>query len=162
MCVTADSRPLGFFLKTCISVLRYWDAGPRRLEGAAAPVWLVLDNNMAAGSGPRRTSVRPRTISTAFSIIVLGLISTVTSADTIKVSDNQHQVQARLSREQALACSLPSKSLPGSAFERSHTKPFTKVNCSYSQAGVKTYEHLPYPAVNTLFIQCSYSVHTAK
>ena len=50
----------------------------------------------------------------------------------------------------------------GSAFERSHTKPFTKVNCSYSQAGVNTYEHLPYPAVNTLFIQCSYSVHTAK
>ena len=41
---------------------------------------------------------------------------------------------------------------PGSAFERSHTKPFTKVNCSYSQAGVKTYEHLPYPVVDILFI----------
>ena len=42
----------------------------------------------------------------------------------------------------------------GFAFERSRAQPFTKVNCSYSQAGVNTCMNTcPRPAVNTLFIR---------
>ena len=43
---------------------------------------------MAAGSGPKRTSSRPSTLSTAFFITVLGLVPTGMATDKIQVADD--------------------------------------------------------------------------
>ena len=66
------------------------------LLGARPAVARPLTLNMAAGSGPIRTSVRPSTLSTLFFITALGLVPIVTgTTDTDRIADSLPGVQSR-------------------------------------------------------------------